>query len=111
MSFLPLNILKRALNEAKAARDEILANSFPVLPIDEVIKIDYVISQLEAAMQDIKKVPRANISAQDLVELYRKYMNNIPVTELCKIYDLHRSSVWRYVKIYKKLESKYLENG
>lgn len=109
MSYFPLIVLNRALKEAKQQRDRVFADSFPLLPLEELIKIDFVIDQLETRIRDIKRVTRADISGEDMVNMYKMYAKGVHIDVITEKYGIGNAAVYNYLKKYRKLKSKYKE--
>ena len=109
--YYPAKVLEDKLKEVKNTREYLISNSFPSLNIDEIIKIDFIIVDLQKAINCITARKKTVTNVDDYKKIYDLYNKGNSAAKLGVIYNASRETMRTIVNEYKSLVKKYKNNA
>lgn len=102
-----IKVLEDKVKEIEETRDYIIAQSFPHLNTEEIIKIDLSILTLKKSIGALGKYTRQKIKPDTLFKIYNKINKGEKVTDLSVKYNIHEKTLYNKIKEIREIEEKY----
>jgi len=100
--FYPIKVLEEKIKEIEQTKDLIIANSFPYLHTEELIKLDLTISKLK---KDIELLSKSK--TLDIIEVVQLKNQGFSVPELSKMFKCCNTKIRSCIKTYNEIKKKY----
>lgn len=105
--FYPIVYLENKKSEIQKTKDYITANTFPAVPLDELLKIDLVILQIESAIRSLEGLRICAINISEIDDIYKLREKGMSYRNIGKIYKVDKGTVSRNLKNYYALIESY----
>lgn len=105
--FYPILYLEERMAEIKKTKDFIIGNNFPNVPLDELLKIDLILLQMESAINTLEGLRNCAINISDIDEIYKLREEGMSYRNIGKIYGVDKGTISRNLNNYNKLIEGY----
>jgi len=104
IKFYPVKVLQDALRDATKTKEYLLAQSFPLINKDEILKVDLVISDISTSIKVLEDIKRSGITSKEKYDIYIANTRGISVTRLSKQYNLDWEVIKEIIEQIKKVK-------